>query len=92
MNQWQRIVAYFNTRYAHHQKVVKRVELLKEFYFVDIRTELLDSYRLYLTRAGYLSHIGNGKYRVEKPIPVFLSQRECYRRAYPKDRLPRCSV
>ena len=48
----------------------------------------VENYRLYLTRAGFLKHIGPGKYKVVRTIPADLATTTLYAMAYPpkKDR------
>jgi len=43
----------------------------------------IDSYRLWFTNAGYLNHIGRGKYEYIKLIPEDISSRTLRKEAYP---------
>jgi hypothetical protein len=57
---------YFNDRYS---KVVYRKDMLMTFIGNGYRKETIDTYRSYLTSAGYLSPYLRGAYLVVKEIP-----------------------
>lgn len=86
MTTWDKVVEYFNRQYAKGTgwQYVWRGRFIRDKRFKKSSRTLIETYRLYLTRAGYLLHLGPGMYFVLRPIPVLLTSKECYRRAYRK--------
>lgn len=80
MNTWQKVVEYFNGSLPY----VSRKAYLYDLRFGNAQLQLLETYRLYLTRAGYLRHVARGTYKIVKHIPLRLSSKQCYRMAYKK--------
>ena len=80
MNIFQQVKAFFSLFEIGEE--VTRKELL-EVVPRRFGTYTLDSYRLHFTHAGYLKHIGRGKYEKAKNIPEELTSRELRKQAYP---------
>jgi len=79
---WYEVVNLIRTIYPY--KVSRRMLLwlldLKSGYSV----KLTDNYRLILTRAGYLKHIGRGLYKVQRKPPLNLTYAKAKEMAYGK--------
>ena len=58
---------YFNDRYS---KVVYRKDMLMTFIGNGYNDKTVDTYRSYLTSAGYLTIVGRGAYLVTEEIPI----------------------
>ena len=81
LNCWQRVVKFFNERYLSNQKIVTRKELMA-YAKTNSKEWTLDTDRMYLTKAGWLLHIGRGKYKIIKLIPCGLGKNACRRIGY----------
>lgn len=83
---WDKVVEFFNQNYSKgsnwHQ--IWRGRFISDSRFKKTSVTLIETYRLYLTRAGYILHIGRGMYLIVRPIPLSLTSKECYRKAYRK--------
>ena len=85
-NTWEKVVWFFNLQRElgpAFQRVCRQRFIGDKLFKKDSLT-LIETYRCYLTRAGYLKHIGLGLYEITRTIPWTLTSKECYRRAYPK--------
>lgn len=83
LNTWQKVVTFFNWRREFGLRRIRRKEYVDHVVFKGCSESLLDTYKLYLLRAGYLKKTTDGFYPAKK-IPKKLTSRECYRRAYSK--------
>jgi hypothetical protein len=85
MNGWKFVIKYFRSR---GKEVIKRSEFLADLEpkMPEYNRGTLETYRCYLTRAGYLCSVAPGRYRVHKKIPFNIKVLEVYALAYPKER------
>ena len=60
--------------------IITRKEIMKRVNGLHVT---LDQYRLHFTRAGYLNHVGRGKYELVRRPSLNLYARELRRQAYP---------
>src|SRR5579864_8501681 len=82
MTKWGKVVEYF--RSIPTGWVIRRQTLLVEMKAVGLEGGIVETYRLYLTRAGYLRHSGIGLYvRTSKRMRKRLTVRSVYAEAYP---------
>lgn len=86
---WHNVKKYINRMKAG--EVIKRKNLLKQWspmYFTQYGNpyadeyHTVDVYRRYLTKAGYLKHIGRGLYEKVKSVPIGHSRRDVQREGY----------
>ena len=77
---WQKFVDYCNIR---PNKIITRQEIINDCAF-KYQVKVIDSYRLYLMRTGYISRASIGKYILSCKIPITLSLTRCKKLAYPK--------
>lgn len=88
-NFWTSVVDFF--REKNLQDKVSRQELLDSLYGENRLRETrryrhlyqtVDTYRRYLTVAGYLQHVSNGVYKRVKKIPIGIAKNQVVREAY----------
>lgn len=83
MNLWNALKIYLSDKF---REVVRRQELInylsnhESIRYVNNNT--IDTYRNYLTQAGYLIKIRPGHYRVEREIPIDISVSDIRYEAY----------
>ena len=72
-NTWEAILEYFNV--FGKGEITSRRGLI--FCLHMHSPSVLDTYKKYLTRAGYLEIIAHGKYKILKQIPYGFTIEEC---------------
>ena len=77
-NLWQDIKVYFNDNI---NSIINRPMLIDG---LDWHGETVDTYRNYLTQAGYLEIVSRGRYEVLKEIPIDLTLNDVKNEAYNK--------
>jgi hypothetical protein len=77
---WELVKLFFNSRYF---EMVKRKDYLLSF---NSSETLLDTYRCYLQRAGYLLGVKPGVYAVMRTIPDSLTLAKVQKEAYGRKR------
>ena len=77
-NRWDALCKFINVR--PNGAVIYRKALME--YMRPGRDFSIDTYRNYLTKAGFLVIIGNGKYEKVKSIPKGISRRDVQRLGY----------
>jgi hypothetical protein len=81
MNKWAEICKYINRR--RNGTVITRQKLMHWLYYKDLLSwKSVDTYRNYLTKAGFLRIIGPGRYLKVKTIPYKMSRRDVQRLGY----------
>lgn len=58
--------------------IITRKQIIKEFGELT----LIETYRLYLTRAGYLPHVGVGQYQLVNRPHLSLTLKKCTQQGY----------
>jgi hypothetical protein len=83
-NKWETLCKYINRR--RNGAVITRTKLMEHLYVTMGRRhgshQSIDTYRNYLTKAGFLRIIGPGKYEKVKTIPYKISRRDVQRLGY----------
>jgi hypothetical protein len=83
-NKWELLCKYINRH--RNGTVLTRQAILEHihvaFYHSDASYKSVDTYRNYLTKAGFLCIIGPGKYEKVKTIPHKISRRDVQRLGY----------
>lgn len=80
---WTFMKNYLNNNFHRGTEFITRNQLLRNMYGNGYKTEsTMDTYRNYLTQAGYLSIWKRGIYRVNHEIPCDLSVADCVNEAY----------
>jgi hypothetical protein len=79
-NGWECIITFCN---EHYRDLITRVDLINYMKLTtDLGVNSIDTYRNYLTKAGFLTIVGRGLYNVEKEIPLNYSVKDCLKEAY----------
>jgi len=78
INRWNKLCTYINRR--RNGTVITRKSIMKNIWPGSDQT--IDTYRNYLTKAGFLRIISPGKYEKLKTIPRGISRRDVQRLGY----------
>lgn len=81
-NGWECIVNFCNHNYDY-DILITREDLINYMKLTtDLGVNSIDTYRNYLTKAGFLTIVERGLYHVEKEIPLNYSVKDCLKEAH----------